>query len=64
MIYNCNTDQNSSVRLYFPGKIMSTKLPMGMCNIPEILKEKTSELFEGFDTVHGYIDKVIVMIKK
>ena len=40
------------------------KLPMGKYNSPDIFQEKRSELFKGLDTVHAYIDGVLVITNK
>ena len=45
------------------GKYEYHKLPMGVCNSPDIFQEKISELFEGFDTVRAYIDDILVITK-
>ena len=45
------------------GKYEYQKLPMGVYNIPDIFQKKISEIFEGFDMVHAYIDDVIVITK-
>lgn len=37
------------------------RLPMGLCNSPDIFQEKMSELFEGFDQVRAYIDDLLIM---
>ena len=37
---------------------------MGVCNSPDLFQEKISELFEGFDTLHAYIDDIILINKK
>ena len=34
------------------GKHEYQKLPMGVCNSPNISQEKISKIFEGFDMVH------------
>ena len=34
------------------GKYEYQRLPMGLCNSPDIFQEKMSELFAGFDYVH------------
>ena len=36
---------------------------MGVYNNPDVFKEKISELFDGFDMAHTYIDDVIVITK-
>ena len=45
------------------GKYEYQKLPMGVCNSPDIFQEKISELFEGFDNVRAYIDDILVINK-
>ena len=42
------------------GKYEYQKLPMGLCNSPDIFQEKMSELFIGFDFVREYIDDLLV----
>ena len=39
------------------------KLPMGVCNIPNISQEKISKILEGFDMVCAYIDDILVITK-
>ena len=41
------------------GKYEYQRLPMGLCNSPDIFQEKMSELFVGLDTVRVYIDKLL-----
>ena len=36
---------------------------MGVCNSPDISQENISKRFDGFDTVHAYIDDVLVITK-
>ena len=36
------------------------KLPMEVCNSPNILQENISKLFEGFDMLRAHIDDVLV----
>ena len=45
------------------GKYEYLKLPMGLCNSPDILQEKINELFAGFDYVRAYIDDLLLMTK-
>ena len=45
------------------GKYEYLKLPMGLCNSPDIFQEKMNELFAGFDYVGAYIDNLIIMTK-
>ena len=39
------------------------KLPMVLCNSPDIFEEKTNTLFAGFDYVQVYIDDLLVITK-
>lgn len=41
------------------GKYEYQRLPMGLCNSPDIFQEKMSKLFDGFDNVRAYIDDII-----
>ena len=43
------------------GKFEYQKLPMGLCNSPDIFQEKMNELFAGFDYVRAYIDDLLVI---
>ena len=45
------------------GKYEYQRLPMGLCNSPDIFQEKMSELFVGLDTVHVYIDDLLHVTK-
>ena len=36
---------------------------MGVCNSFDILQEKISKLFEGFNMVRAYIDNVLTITK-
>ena len=45
------------------GKYEYQKLPMGLCNSPDIFQEKMSELFAGFDFVRTYIDDLLIISK-
>ena len=44
------------------GKYEYNKLPMGLCNSPDIFQEKMSELFYGLDYVRAYIDDLLIII--
>ena len=37
------------------------RLPMGLCNSPDILKIKMSELVTGLDFARAYIDDLLVI---
>ena len=39
------------------------KLPMGLCNSPDIFQEKMNKLFMGLDYVRAYIDDLLVISK-
>ena len=41
------------------GKYEYQKLPMGLCNSPDIFQEKMNELFAGLDYVRTYIDDLL-----
>ena len=45
------------------GKYEYQKLPMGVCNSPDIFQENISELFDGFYMVRAYIDDVLIITK-
>ena len=45
------------------GKYEYQRLPMGLCNSPDIFQEKMSELFVGLDTVRVYIDDLLYATK-
>jgi hypothetical protein len=46
------------------GKFEYQRLPMGLCNSPDIFQEKMSELFYGMDFVRAYIDDLLVTSAK
>ena len=39
------------------------RLPMGLCNSPDIFQEKMLELFDGLDFVQTYIDDLLTLTK-
>ena len=50
--------------LVFPfGKYEMQRLPMGLCNSPDIFQEKMSELFDGLEFVRTYIDDLLILTK-
>ena len=50
--------------LVFPfGKYEMQRLPMGLCNSPDIFQEKMSELFNGLEFVRTYIDDLLCLTK-
>ena len=46
------------------GKFEMHRLPIGLCNSPDIFQEKMSELFEGLDFVRTYIDDLLTLTKR
>ena len=45
------------------GKYEMQRLPMGLCNSPDIFQERMSTLFEGLEFVRAYIDDLLSMTK-
>jgi hypothetical protein len=45
------------------GKYEYQRIPMGLCNSPDIFQEKMNELFDGLDYVRVYIDDVLCLTK-
>ena len=45
------------------GKCKHQRLPMGLCNSPDIFQEKMSELMEGLDFVRTCIDDLLCLTK-
>ena len=45
------------------GKYEYKKLPIGVCNSPNIFQEMIYKLFDGFDMVRAYIDDVLIITK-
>ena len=46
------------------GKYECQKLPMGVCNSPDIFQKYISKLFKWFDMVHSCIDGVKIIGEK
>ena len=46
------------------GKYEYLKLPMGLCNSPDIFQEKMNKLFAGFEYVQAYIDDLLIVSKE
>ena len=42
------------------GKYEYQRLPMGLCNSPDIFQEKVSELMDGLEFVRAYIDDILI----
>ena len=45
------------------GKYEYLKLPMGLCNSPDIFQEKMSDLMAGLEFVRAYLDDLLVVSK-
>jgi Reverse transcriptase (RNA-dependent DNA polymerase) len=45
------------------GKYEYVRLPMGLCNSPDIFQEKMSELMQGLEFARAYIDDLLVVSK-
>jgi hypothetical protein len=45
------------------GKYEHQRLPMGLCNSPDIFQEKMNDLLDGLDTVRVYIDDTLHVTK-
>jgi hypothetical protein len=43
------------------GKFEYQRLPMGLCNSPDIFQEKVSDLMAGLDFVRAYLDDVLCL---
>ena len=43
------------------GKFEYQRLPMGLCNSPDIFQEKVSELMMGLDFIRAYLDDVLTI---
>ena len=43
------------------GKFEYQRIPMGLCNSPDIFQEKMNELFDGMDFVRAYIDDLLCL---
>ena len=50
--------------IVFPwGKYEYQRLPMGLCNSPDIFQEKMSELFQDLENIRTYMDDLLVISK-
>ena len=45
------------------GKYEYLRLPMGLCNSPDIFQEKMSELMTGLEFARAYIDDLLIITK-
>jgi hypothetical protein len=55
-------ESSSYCTVIFPwGKYEYLRLPMGLCNSPDIFQEKMGELFYDLEYVRAYIDDLLVL---
>ena len=55
---------SSLCTIIFPcGKYECLRLPMGLCNSPDIFQEKINELMDGLEFVRAYLDDVLIPSK-
>src|SRR5687768_8092590 len=45
------------------GKYEYLRLPMGLCNSPDIFQEKMSELMAGLEFARAYLDNLLIITK-
>jgi hypothetical protein len=45
------------------GKFEYLRLPMGLCNAPDIFQEKMSKLMMGLEFARAYIDDLLVITR-
>ena len=43
------------------GKYEYVKLPICLCNSPDIFQEKMNELFDGLEYIRAYIDDLLIL---
>ena len=46
------------------GKFIYLRLPMGLCNIPDIFQKKMSELMESLEFCRAYINDLLIISRK
>ena len=57
-------DSKRLCTVVFPfGKYEMQRLPMGLCNSPDLFQEKMSELMDGLEFVRTYIDDLLCLTK-
>jgi hypothetical protein len=50
--------------IIFPwGKYEYLRLPMGLCNSPDIFQEKINKLMDGLEFIRAYLDDVLIPTK-
>ena len=55
---------SSLYTIIFPwGKYEYLRLPMGLCNSPDIFQEKLNELMDGLEFLRAYLDDVLIPSK-
>ena len=60
-----NPDSKKYCTIVMPfGKYEYQRIPMGLCNSPDIFQEKMSELMDGLNFVQTYIDDLLVITKE
>jgi Reverse transcriptase (RNA-dependent DNA polymerase) len=60
--FNPNSRRLRTIVLPF-GKFEYQRIPMGLCNSPDIFQEKMSELMEGLEFVRTYLDNLLCLTK-
>ena len=59
-----NADLRKLCTIVLPwGKYEYCRLPMGLCNSPDIFQEKINNTFSGLDYVQAYIDDILCLSK-
>ncbi len=59
-----NPDAKKYCTIVLPfGKFEYQRLPMGLCNSPDIFQEKMSDLMDGLEFVRAYIDDLLCITK-
>ena len=57
-------DSKKLCTLVFPfGKCEMQRLPMGLCNSPDVFQEKMSKVFDGLEFVRTCIDDLLCLTK-
>ena len=46
------------------GKYEYVRLPMGLCNAPDLFQERMSTLMEGLEYARAYIDDILIISKE
>ena len=57
-----STESSKLCTIVLPwGKYEYLRLPMGLCNSPDIFQEKMSELMSGLEFARAYIDDLLIV---